>query len=536
VVHLSKDKGQSWSVISPDLTTNDAEQQDYSGGAITRDNTGVEVYNTVFAFEESPSVRGLLWAGSDDGRVHLSRDAGASWKEITPKDMPPGGTVNAIELSAHDAGRAFIAVYRYRQNDFRPYIFRTNDYGASWDLLTNGRNGIPATSFTRAIREDPDRKGLLYAGTEFGMYVSFDDGAHWQRFQQNLPVTPVTDLRVHRKDLVVSTQGRGFWVLDDVSPLHEIADSASAARKSAAYLFAPRTAYRGGVVEGASLSYYFRELPEKDVKLEILDQAGKVLRVFEGKPGEKIEERPVRRPGAREEPKLPVAKGLNRFTWDLREKGPEIPQGVVHWGGTPGLKVVPGAFQARLSSGDWSQMQPLEVVLTPNLSTTVAELKEQHEFGEEIASEIASLFEVLSGVRDLKSQADSVLDRVKKAGLESAEVETAVASAKTKLSELEESITQVKSKSGQDPLNFPPQIDNQLTSLYGYVADGEFPPTAGAHERFADLKPELRKIRGRFDEIVAAEVAALNRSVAGLNLPPIVVPAKAASTNDQQNY
>ncbi len=178
---------------------------------------------------------------------------------------------------AHDPGRAFIAVYRYRENDFRPYIFRTNDYGSSWDLLTDGKNGIPATSFTRVVREDPDRKGLLYAGTEFGMYLSFDDGAHWQRFQLNLPVTPVTDLRLHRKDLVVSTQGRAFWVLDDVSPLHQMSDDV---RKAAAHLFAPRTAYRGGIVEGASLSYYFAELPEKDVKLEVLDVAGNVVRVF----------------------------------------------------------------------------------------------------------------------------------------------------------------------------------------------------------------------------------------------------------------
>jgi photosystem II stability/assembly factor-like uncharacterized protein len=531
VVHLSRDRGQSWTVISPDLTTNDVEQQDYSGGAITRDNTGVEVYNTIFAFEESPKVRGLLWAGSDDGRVNLSRDSGASWKEITPKDMPPGGTVNVIELSAHDPGRAFIAVYRYRQNDFRPYIFRTNDYGASWDLLTDGKNGIPATSFTRAVREDPDRKGLLYAGTEFGMYLSVDDGAHWQRFQLNLPVTPVTDLRIHRKDLVLSTQGRGFWVLDDASPLPQLADPD--VRKSTAHLFLPRTAYRGGAVEGASLSYYFAATPEKDVKLEILNEAGEVIREFEGKPGEKSEEEPRGRRGrpGREQPKLPVEKGLNRFTWDLREKGPEIPQGVVHWGGSPGLKVVPGSFRARLSSGDWSQTQPLEVTLTPSLTTTVAELKEQHAFGKEVASEITSLFAVLRGIRDVKSQADAVLDRVKKAGLESAEVQAAVDAAKTKLSELEESITQVKSKSGQDPINFPPQIDNQLTSLYGYVAEGDFPPTAGAHERFTDLKPELQRIRGRFDEIVAAEVAGLNRVVAALSLPPVVVPSKAASTD-----
>lgn len=439
-----------------------------------------------------------------------------------------------IELSAHDPGRAFIAVYRYRDNDFRPYIFRTTDYGASWSLLTDGKNGIPSTSFTRVVREDPDRKGLLYAGTEFGMYLSFDDGAHWQRFQLNLPVTPVTDLRLHRKDLVISTQGRAFWVLDDVSPLHQMNDEV---RKADAHLFAPRTAYRGGATEGAGLTYYFAKLPEKDVKLEILDAGGTVVRTFQGKPGEKVEERPARRfgPDGGEDPKLPVQKGLNRFTWDLREKGPEIPKGVIHWGGAPGMKVVPGSYQARLSSGDWSATVPLEVALTPSLNATVADLREQYGLGKEVASEIRSLFEVLSGVRDLKTQADSVLERVKKAGLESEGISGAVKSANEKLTELEESITQVKSKSGQDPINFPPKIDNQLTALYSYVVEGEFPPTAGARERLSDLKPELQKLHSRFDEIVAAEVAALNRTVAGLNLPPVVVPSKASATDGQQN-
>jgi photosystem II stability/assembly factor-like uncharacterized protein len=534
VVHLSRDHGQSWTVTSPDLTTNNVEQQDYAGGPITHDSTGVEVYNTVFAFEESPHVRGLLWAGSDDGRVHLSRDSGASWKEITPKDMPRGGTVNVIELSPHDAGRAFIAVYRYRENDFRPYIFRTGDYGESWSLLTNGSNGLPATSFTRAIREDPDRKGLLYAGTEFGLYVSFDDGARWQRFQQNLPVTPVTDLRVHRKDLVVSTQGRAFWVLEDLTPLHQLTDEV---RRAASHLFAPRDAYRGGAVEGATFSYYFADVPEKEVKLEILDAGGGVIRAFQGKPGQAPEERSARRfgPGAGEDPKLPAQKGLNRFVWDLREKGPEIPKGVVHWGGAPGMKVVPGSFQARLSTGDWSRTVPLEVALTPTLSVTVADLKEQHDFGKEIASEIVSLFEVLSSVRDLETQSEAIGERVKKAGVESGAISAAVDSAKAKLTELEETITQVKSRSGQDPINFPPKIDNQLTALYGYVVAGDFAPTAGARERLSDLRPELSKIRSRFEEIVGKEVAELNRLAVGLNLPALLVPAKAAATDGRKN-
>ena len=211
-VHRSTDGGQSWETISPDLTTNNDAYHDIPGGPIQHDHTGVELYTTIFSFEESPHTAGELWAGSDDGRVHISRDHGASWDEITPRQMPLEGTVNTIELSKHAPGRALLAVYKYRENDARPYIFRTDDYGSSWDLLTDGENGIPGHHFVRVVREDPDRQGLLYAGTEFGLYVSFDDGAHWQALQRNLPVTPITDLAVHEKDLVVATQGRSFWV------------------------------------------------------------------------------------------------------------------------------------------------------------------------------------------------------------------------------------------------------------------------------------------------------------------------------------
>ncbi|HSF17095.1 MAG TPA: glycosyl hydrolase [Vicinamibacteria bacterium] len=531
VVHMSRDHGQSWTVISPDLTTDNAEHQDYAGGPITHDSTGVEVYNTVFALEESPHTPGVLWAGSDDGRVHLSRDRGASWKEITPQAMPEGGTVNVIELSAHDAGRAFIAVYRYRENDFRPYIFRTNDYGESWDLLTDGMNGVPKTNFTRAIREDPDRRGLLYAGTEFGMFISFDDGAHWQRFQMNLPVTPITDLRVHRKDLVVATQGRSFWVLDDLTPLHQMTDEVKA---SQAWLYAPRTAFRGGMGTNATINYYLAAESEESMKLEILDGTGAVIQSFEGKPGEQPRERPTsffeQLFGGGGADKLPLKKGLNRFEWNLREKRIEMPEGVVHWGGTPGMEVVPGSFQVRLSRGDWSQTQPLEVAINPSISSTVADLRKQYDLGKEIGAEIEALFHTLSEVRDVKQQSKDVLERLKKAEIESAEVSASAKAMTDALTELEEQITQVQSKSNQDPINFPPKIDNQLTSLYGYVLQSDFEPTAGAYERFNDLKPELAQIGSRFDQIVATEVSQFNRLAAALSLPPIVV--KQAATTD----
>ena len=253
VVHRSMNEGQSWEVISPDLTTGDPERINTWGGPITREVTSEEVYCTIFALAESKHLPGVLWAGTDDGLVHLSRDAGENWKNITPADMPDSGTVNILEVSPHAAGRAFISVLRYRLDDFRPYVFRTDDFGESWELLTDGTNGIPADQFVRVVREDPDRKGLLYAGTEYGVFVSFDDGAHWQSLQLNFPVAPVTDLVVHEKDLVLSTKGRSFWILDDLSPLHQLTDEVAA---SSAHLFAPRAIHRVRTAEEEAVDEY----------------------------------------------------------------------------------------------------------------------------------------------------------------------------------------------------------------------------------------------------------------------------------------
>ena len=228
VVHRSTNEGQTWEIISPDLTTGDPERMNTWGGPITREVTSEEVYCTIFALAESKHIPGVLWAGTDDGLVHISRDGGENWKDITPPDMPDSGTVNILEVSPHTAGRAFISVVRFRLDDFRPYVFRTDDFGESWTLLTDGTNGIPDDQWVRVVREDPDRKGLLYAGTEYGVFVSFDDGAHWQSLQLNFPVAPVTDLVVHEQDLVLSTKGRSFWILDDLSPLHQLTDEVAA--------------------------------------------------------------------------------------------------------------------------------------------------------------------------------------------------------------------------------------------------------------------------------------------------------------------
>ncbi|HET8786661.1 MAG TPA: hypothetical protein VFM38_13565, partial [Candidatus Limnocylindrales bacterium] len=300
-VHRTRDEGVTWQKISPDLTWNAPEYQNRpSGEPITIDVTGEEYYSVIYAIRESPLEAGVIWTGANDGPFYVTRNNGTTWTNVTPKDQPKGCRVQNIEPSPHRRGSAYYAVYCYLLGDFKPYIWRTNDYGKSWTLLTDGKNGIPADYPTRVVREDPDREGLLYAGTEFGMFISFDDGATWRAFQQNLPATPITDIKVHHKDLVLSTQGRAFWILDDLTPLHQAATTVDAPTSRPAYLFAPRIAYRsryrgsfGGVESnrgdpsdpqyppsGAMVDYWLGAVPSGPVTLEVLDAAGTVLRRF----------------------------------------------------------------------------------------------------------------------------------------------------------------------------------------------------------------------------------------------------------------
>jgi hypothetical protein len=281
-VHRSADGGQTWDVISPDLTRNDRSKQDYSGAkGITRDDTGVEVYDTIFAFEESPATPGLLWAGSDDGLLQLSRDNGRNWTKITPTGLPEWSTINVIELSPKNAGRAIVTAYRYMLNDFAPYVYLTNDFGRTWKRIADGNNGIPVGDYTRVVREDPDRPGLLYAGTEHGMYISFDEGAHWQSFQQNLPRTPVMDLKVYRKNLIVATEGRSFWIVDALPVVQQIK---AGLESTSAVLYKPADAYRqGGPLP--TFYYWFKDQPSAPVTLEVRDASGKVVHTQTAQPG-----------------------------------------------------------------------------------------------------------------------------------------------------------------------------------------------------------------------------------------------------------
>ena len=535
MVLRSSDEGRTWQEISPDLTRNEDSKQGYAGEPITKDNTGVEVYGTIFAFEESPVRAGLLWTGSDDGLVHISDDSGATWRNITPVGMPDWGTVNAIELSAHEAGRAFIAVHRYREDDFRPYIFRTDDYGASWTRLTNGSNGIPADHFVRVVREDPDRKGLLYAGTEFGVYVSFDDGIGWRPLQLNLPVTPITDMAVKRGELVVATQGRSFWILDHLSVLHQMNPEVADADY---HLFDTWPVVRwidqsGGNRRGAvgqnppfgAVIHY--KLPEglddedaEEVKLEILDADGEVLRTLSSKTPERRAPSPWRRffPELAEPPLLDARAGANRYVWPLTLADAGLVDDAVLWGWPGGPTVPPGTYQARLTVGEWSDTMTFEVVQDPRLDVSQEAMFEQYELARTIWEELTRSHEAIGRIRDVRRQVTAVAERTHdEAVTEKAE---AIADA---LTVIEEKLHQTEAESSQDILNFPPQIDNQLLYLQGVVESAVGAPTVGARDRYEELKSQLDGQVAELDVVIAERLPEFERLLEETGAPRVVV-------------
>ncbi|HEX6630838.1 MAG TPA: hypothetical protein VF048_07090, partial [Gemmatimonadaceae bacterium] len=431
-LHRTTDEGVTWETISPDLTANDPRGWVVSGSPITRDATGEEYYSTLYAITASPRERGVIWTGANDGPIHVTRDEGKTWAKVTPSGLPPGGRVQTIEVSPHRNGGAYVAVLRYLLGDFAPYVYRTSDYGKTWTKIVTG---LPADAPVRVVREDPVRPGLLYAGTEFGMYVSFDDGAHWQPFQRNLPVTPVTDIKLHRGDLVLSTQGRGFWIMDDLSPLRQLGDSVTT---GPAHLFAPATAYRMRYPStrgdqdpeyppaGALIDYYVSPSATGQVQLDILDAGGTVLRTFRaGAPGAAGGDARVQRPGmgnvpgaepAEEAPRFgrgggaPFAAnaGANRFTWDLTLAGAG--------GRGRGPMVVPGQYQVRLTVGDWTATRPLTVRLDPRLTAdgvTTADLQEQLDLALKVSTAMREAQQLAQQVRTARQQAAAGSARAK---------------------------------------------------------------------------------------------------------------------------
>jgi photosystem II stability/assembly factor-like uncharacterized protein len=482
-LHRTRDKGVTWEKISPDLTANPECCQGVSGEPITRDVTGEEFYSTLYAIAESPLERGVIWTGANDGPFYVTRDNGKSWTNVTPKDMEPGGRVQYIEASPHRKGSAYYAAYRYLLGDYRPYIYKTDDYGRTWRRLTDGANGIPADTPTRVVREDPDRAGLLYAGTEFGIYISFDDGLRWQPFQLNLPHVPVTDLKVHRQDLIVSTQGRAFWILDNISSLRQITPETPT---SQVRLFKPRRGYRTRVapdVLGPQIEYYLPSPPADAVTLEILDGSGKVVNAYSsegpprgrgGRAGADADD-PEASGGGRGRsgvvPRVLKAAGLNRFVWDVRNSA--------------GVTMPPALYTARLSAAGVVLMQPFTVGMDPNVAAdgvTVADLQEQ--------------FDHNMRMRRLVDDVNGLVTRVREAQTRAGRGDSGLA---VKARELDA----VAGELLTEPVRYgKPGLQAHITYLASMTIGADQKIGKDAAERYAVLKKELDRLRGAFDQLM----------------------------------
>jgi photosystem II stability/assembly factor-like uncharacterized protein len=413
-VHRTRDLGVTWETISPNLTWNPPHSQRASGWPITRDVTGEEVYSTLYAIRESLHEPGVIWVGSNDGLFHVTRDSGESWTNITPPDLPEGGRVQFLEPSPHRPGSAYYAVHRFLLGDYRPYIYRTDDYGESWTLLTTGTNGIPEDWPTRVVREDPDREGLLYAGTEFGLFISFDNGDHWQSFQQNLPNVPVADLKVFRKDLVVATQGRAFWILDNLSALHEMMPETAS---SDIHLYEPRDGYRtrdGGAFVGPTVEYYLASVPAGPVTLDILDAQGELVNSYTSGTGAAAARGGARntpeammmagrggqRRGGMAPPQVTRNEGHNRFVWNVQHES--------------GLGAPPGDYQVRLTVGSTVLTRPLKVLIDPRLAEeglTDADLQEQFRHNLTMQAMVEEVNALVARVREAQERLQGATGR-----------------------------------------------------------------------------------------------------------------------------
>lgn len=535
VVFKTTNQGKSWTVISPDLTRNDKSKQKASGGPITEDNTSVEYYGTIFALAESPVEKGLLWAGSDDGLIHITRDGGGSWQNVTPPSMPEWGTVSLIDASPHTAGAAYAAVDRHKLDDFKPYIFKTADYGKTWALAVSG---IPDGDYVHAVREDPKRRGLLYAGTETGVYFSIDDGAHWQKLRLNLPAVPVHDLVVKDDDLAVATHGRAFWILDDLTPLRKLAPADAAA---AAKLYPPRPAYRLRMPDsvdrrvpagenpppGAMVYYYFKAAPKEEVKLEILDAQGAIVKTYSSAKKEE-DSGPAEWPDVQHlSETLPVDEGLNRFAWNLRYEDPVKVPGNFYEADIPpkGPMALPGAYQVRLTVAGQSQTAPLELRPDPRIAISPADLEKQFDLERQIARRLTALHNAVNGIRGLRAQLNGLEQRYKNAPGWQA-VKPLGDELLKKITAVEDKIIQSKMKSTEGDLRYPTMIDEQLIYLNSSVDSTDAAPTDGQQQLFADLSSRLQEQLVAWDQILSRDLTTLNRTAEEKKLSLVGIPPK----------
>jgi hypothetical protein len=533
VLFTSTNQGQSWKAISPDLTRNDKSKQGPSGGPITKDNTAVEYYDTIFTIAESPLKKGVIWAGSDDGLVHVTQDAGAHWSNVTPKGMPEWMQINSIEASPFDPATAYFAGTLYKFDDYRPYLYKTSDYGKTWTQINNG---IPAGAFTRVVREDPNKKGLLYAGTETGIYVSFNDGAKWQSLQLNLPISPIADIAIQKRDkeLVVATQGRSFWILDDTQLLHQFAANPVLYQPKETYRITTRGGFGGGRGGGGAVGtnppsgaviYYNLAAKPKDATLEFFDPQGKSVRKFTDKAVKREEALAA---SAEEEDfsarfagptSIPAEAGLNRFVWDLRYPDAIRFPGMILWAGsTRGPLVVPGKYTVKLTCDGKTETQTFDVLKDPRVNTTQEQYLSQLELELQIRDKLNKTHEAIINIRSLRKQIDELAGRVEnKNVVEKAKALTA------ELTSVEEALYQTRNKANEDPLNFPIRLNNKMASLLGAIQSADAPPTSQEQQVFEDITTGINGQLKKLDTILTQQVPAFNKFVKDQDIPAVTI-------------
>ncbi len=518
---VTENEGASWEQISPDLTTNDKSKQASSGGPITKDNTSVEYYSTIFTAAESPYEKDLLWTGSDDGLIQVSKDAGKNWENVTPKSAPKWMMWNSIDADQFKKGAAYIVGTRYKSDDFTPYIYKTEDYGKNWRLITNG---IDRMHFTRVMRADKKRAGLLYAGTEYGMYISFDDGVNWKPFQLNLPEVPITDLTIKENDLVVATQGRSFYVLDDLSLVQQM--NGSVLNKSL-HVFDVNESYRmrgnpfatsfgtprnAGInpQSGVVINYYVKELPDSaKASVAILDKERKLIKTFTTDAKET-------------NAKMDVSKGMNQFVWNFLYPEAERIEGMILWNGNPaGIVAAPGNYFARVKVEKDSVEVPFTIKADPNYKTPQTEYDQQHQFLQTVMSKFNETQKAIKEIRTLRTQINDFIGRQEKDMPK--EVKTTADSISKQLSSIEETLYQTKAKSGQDVLNYPIKLNDKLSGVFDAANSGNFAPSKQVREVYADLAMQIDKELLKLKGIKEKQVPVFNELIRQKSLPVIGV-------------
>lgn len=553
VVFKSTDEGTSWEVISPDLTRYDLTKlSEISGGPITRETAGnADMYATIFAFAESPHEPGVLWAGSDDGLIHLSRDDGKNWENVTPNELPEWTLINMIEPSPHDPATVYVAATRYRLDDNCPMLYKTNDYGATW---TDISNGIREHDYTRVIREDPSRRGMLYAGTETGVYVSFDDGASWQSLQINLPVVPIHDLVIKEGDLIAATHGRSFWVMDDLTPLYQVTEEVV---QAPVHLFKPRPAYRAltsrafsrpslpgknyqrvsgetvtyyetrkpnGEIRrvyldagenppaGAVISYYLKQKPEGDVRLNFLDKDGEMISSFSSNVA------------VGRGPRVSAEPGMNRFAWDMRYPGPRG-MSIQLWRTRPiALQAPPGSYQVELIVEGQSYIEPLEIKKDPRISATQEELDESFGLMVKIRDKYSETSDAIYQLRSVLKQVEDCERRAQGRSGSSAVTKAAI-EVREKLLIIEDQLTR---DHYPNDLKLPPtRLNGKLASLMYVVSSADWVPTKGSYDVFEDVSARIDRQIKQLQQVIDTDVAAFVRLLDDVDIPTIVPTSEA---------